>query len=374
MSRWKIMACMLSVSLGGLAICAGQSNDKTTPPVSLPSPTPTDAAPVMPVATKPMSVPDALETRPPLPTTAPQFAEIELIVPEASAPVGPLALVPQMPMATFTTEEFITPEILPLPRVVSMHPVEITTTQGYGTSSAIPSDLTPIMTVPVAQLAEPLTPPMVETPLMTTESVPAPPSYNEAPRVNELSRVQQYDVPQQQATPPAYPQAPVPDFQSTPLPPLPPMPPLGYVPPVQPLPPTIATPPMSKLKLLMRLGDGRPRFEIRNSTGEDLLFKVYGEKVEMQAKEATDSPISGVSASGKVRFTGPGIEGTCDKLLILSGTGEVLLNGNINMKTKTGKNWSEMKAETMIYRIGANGLSTAPSPSPIVPVNYSIPR
>ena len=43
--------------------------------------------------------------------------------------------------------------------------------------------------------------------------------------------------------------------------------------------------------------------------------------------------LAGVTAIGRVRFTAPGIEGTCDHLTILSATGEVLLKGNIHLKT-----------------------------------------
>jgi lipopolysaccharide export system protein LptA len=125
--------------------------------------------------------------------------------------------------------------------------------------------------------------------------------------------------------------------------------------------------------MLLRLGDGKPRFEIRNTESTELLFKVYGEKVELQSapEGMQSSPIAGVTAVGQVRFVGPGIEGTCDQLSVLSGTGEVLLKGNVHMKTKHGKAWNEVTGEKMIYQIGANGLSTASSGSSVVPASYN---
>jgi Polysaccharide biosynthesis/export protein len=128
----------------------------------------------------------------------------------------------------------------------------------------------------------------------------------------------------------------------------------------------------SKLKMLLRLGDGKPRFEIRNTESTELLFKVYGEKVELQSapEGMQTSPIAGVTAVGQVRFVGPGIEGTCDQLSVLSGTGEVLLKGNVHMKTKHGKAWNEVTGEKMIYQIGANGLSTTSNGS-VVPASYN---
>jgi hypothetical protein len=119
------------------------------------------------------------------------------------------------------------------------------------------------------------------------------------------------------------------------------------------------------------VGDGQPRFEIRNSASTELLLKVYGERVEMQSPPDARSSLAGVTAIGRVRFTAPGIEGTCDHLTILSGTGEVLLKGNIHMKSKRGKTWSEMTAEKMVYQIGTSGLSTTATPrNPVTPASY----
>lgn len=133
--------------------------------------------------------------------------------------------------------------------------------------------------------------------------------------------------------------------------------------------PEVAT---ARLKMTLRMGDGRPRFEIRNSSSEEILLKVYGEKVEMTAPpEGKSSSVAGVSASGRVKFTAPGIEGTCDQLTILSGTGEVLMKGNIHLKTKRGKSWSEMTAEKMVYQIGNAGLGNAASTkNPVTPASF----
>ena len=129
--------------------------------------------------------------------------------------------------------------------------------------------------------------------------------------------------------------------------------------------------------MLLRMGVGSPRFEIRSSNGEELLLKVYAEKIEMKnAPEGVKAhPLAGVTAAGKVKFSAPGIEGTCDELSILSGTGEVMLKGSVHLKTKLkAKAWSEMTADKMIYQIGSTGL-TAPTVSapPVVPVQAAQP-
>ncbi|MFL6116024.1 MAG: hypothetical protein ACJ786_32430, partial [Catenulispora sp.] len=125
----------------------------------------------------------------------------------------------------------------------------------------------------------------------------------------------------------------------------------------------------AKLKMLLRMGDGQPRFEIRNTGSADLLLKVYGEKIEMQGPPDGRSSLAGVAAVGRVRFTAPGLEGTCDHLRILSGTGEVLLEGNIHLKARHGKVTSEMTAEKMVYQIGTSGLTTPATPR-VTPAAY----
>jgi hypothetical protein len=138
------------------------------------------------------------------------------------------------------------------------------------------------------------------------------------------------------------------------------------------VPVTTATPKptdAAKLKMLLRMGDGQPRFEIRSTSTTDLLLKVYGEKIEMQAPPDARSSLAGVTAVGRVRFTAPGIEGTCDHLRILSATGEVLLEGSIHLKSKHGKGWSEMTAEKMVYQIGSSGL-TAPGTPKVTQAGY----
>ena len=45
-----------------------------------------------------------------------------------------------------------------------------------------------------------------------------------------------------------------------------------------------------------------------------------------------------------------------------------MLKGNIHLKTKRGKTWSEMTAEKMVYQIGSLGLTG--SRAPVVPTKY----
>ena len=106
----------------------------------------------------------------------------------------------------------------------------------------------------------------------------------------------------------------------------------------------------TKYRILLRVGEGEPVFEVRS--GDALMLKVVCEKVDVKSPEKGQGP-SSVKACGKVRFAGFGAEGTCDELNFLAGTGEVAMTGNvkIQVKDKLGRVESELSAELMKYRI-----------------------
>src|SRR5262249_16903138 len=125
-------------------------------------------------------------------------------------------------------------------------------------------------------------------------------------------------------------------------------PPLTFdPPPTKPMPTggvtgiTTAAPAANKYRILLRVGEGEPTFEVRS--GDDLLLKVVCEKVDIKSPEKDNGP-SAVTARGKVRFAGFGAEGTCQELSFLAGTGEVRMTGDvkIQVKDKLGRVESEL--------------------------------
>ncbi len=106
----------------------------------------------------------------------------------------------------------------------------------------------------------------------------------------------------------------------------------------------------SKYRILLRVGEGDPSFEVK--CGDELVLKVICEKIDIKSPEKGNGP-SAVKASGKVRFVGFGAEGTCEELSFLAGTGEVSMAGavKIQVKDKLGRVESELSTETMKYKI-----------------------
>src|SRR5439155_27187009 len=117
-----------------------------------------------------------------------------------------------------------------------------------------------------------------------------------------------------------------------------------------------AHPPVArKSRILPRVGEGEPTFEVRQ--GDDLMMKVVCEKVDIKSPEKGNGP-SAVTATGRVRFVGFGAEGTCDQLSFMAGTGEVSMAGGvkIQVKDKLGRVESELTSDKMHYKLDAGTL------------------
>lgn len=302
-SRWKVMSGVIGISIGGLAALAGQS----------PKPDVVVSAPVLP-AVKPM--PSEL---PPAPTVPP------IALP--SVPTNkPAVELPSLPVPESKPQETKLPLTKP---DVSALPAK-----GEITGLTPAGVFTPDLDVPVR--AVPYTPPV-------TPSLPAAPV-----------------VPPAVFTPPSTKAIPtVPGTPST----LPSTPPITITS-VETTLPTIETPTapkpaatvQTKFRIILRVGEGEPTFEVRHN--DDLVMKVACDKVDIKSPEKGSGP-SNVIATGKVRFVGFGAEGTCESLSFLAGTGEVALSGNVNVKVrdKIGRVESELNADKMQYKLDQSALT-----------------
>lgn len=122
------------------------------------------------------------------------------------------------------------------------------------------------------------------------------------------------------------------------------------------------------LRMLMRMGDGKPRFEVKRN--DTLLLKAYGEQMRMNSNEPMpEEGLPNVSAVGRVRFYGPGFSGTCDQLSVMSSGGEIHLQGNVRMECKQGTMTHELAADEIIFQLGGTDLKVS-NRGLVVPVRY----
>lgn len=307
-SRWKVMAGVLGVSLGGLAALAGQS----------PKVGETRRA-------QPPALPDLPAAVAPKPAGAPTLD----VPPPASLPTLPAVLVTP-------------PAALP---ILSEPPV------------ADAKKLTPVVT-PASGLALPTAPVVIPATAFGSAplALPTVPTAVDPPAPKPTAPVVPMDVKPNFPEPAKTLPAPV---VNDPLPTgfTPPTPTANVVEPVavRSAPPAAVAAVAHKYRILLRVGEGEPTFEVR--TGDDLMMKVVCEKVDIASSEK-GQPMQQVKASGKVRFAGFGSEGTCDELSFIAGTGELQLAGNvtIQVKDKLGRVDSELKSDKVKYKLDASAL------------------
>jgi len=381
LSRWKMVAGVLGVSLGGLAAasqCPKTDAGKTArhapeQPTNLGSPV-LPALPAVPPAgsgsaPKLPAAPPAPSIGLPLPTPPVEL----LAIPAVGLPQPPAVKLPDL-----------TPPQVSIPPMMPVIPAGGTSTKAefpplpVGVPDKPPA--TPVLPSPKVEL--PSSPPKVDLP----STLPAPPKVDSpvAQPKFDFAPPAKVDPPLPTGVPEKPPATPLtlpvvgpigspPDL----IPPtkvtppsggtvLPPpvggvgLDPLIEVPPVAAAKPPVATVPnpvvpanaavVNKFRILLRVGEGEPTFEVK--CGDDLVLKVTCEKVDIKSPEK-GSGLSAVKASGKVRFVGFGAEGTCDELSFLAGTGEVSMTGDVKVqvKDKLGRVESELSSATLKYKI-----------------------
>jgi len=334
-SRWKVMAGVIGVSVGGLAAIAGQcprpgetnrrAEETLFAAAEAPKVPPAGGAPARPTP------PPAVELPPP-----PITADVPAVpaIP-AAAPVKP----PELPASPATKPEALPalPDIKPAdakkpepqkyPDIHALPPKGVTTGLTPAGSFAPDLDVRPATATPPTppvnglEFTKPTAPPASADPLVgkpTAAPQLVPPSDPPAPAIT--STIPDPAPAKIAAAAPAAVQA------------------------------------AAKFRIVLRVGEGEPTFEVRHD--DHLVMKVTSEKVDIKSPEKGQG-LSAVTASGKVRFVGFGAEGTCDTLSFLAGTGEVSMAGNVNVKVrdKIGRVESELTTDKMQYKLDNTALT-----------------
>lgn len=358
LSRWKLMAGVLGVSLGGLAAFAGPCSksdaNKTArssdpvPGVDLPAP------PAVPPAGS-----GSAPKLPPLPDKGPVVPPPAVEVPAPPPPGGvdPLKLLPTPPMPAGDLPKLppagpAPAPVLPIIPAPAADPVKKpeappTLPAVPGSAPAVPPPALPGLSAdapkPVAAVTLPT--PAVDAPkLEFTKPAATPPALTEPAGSSQEKML--VPPPALGATPPAVkPTAtdPVPEAAAAGLKPV------AGTAPVAPAVAAVANA-ATKFRIVLRVGEGEPTFEVR--CGDDLLMKVACEKVDVKSPEKGGGP-SEVTARGNVRFAGFGSTGTCESLVFQAGSGSVQMTGNVNIKVKDklGRTESELTTASVTYKL-----------------------
>ncbi|MBX9627923.1 MAG: hypothetical protein K2X82_29255 [Gemmataceae bacterium] len=340
-TRWKLMAGVLGVSLAGLAGIAG------------PCPKPDPRADDLPKLPDPPKVPGGVTPDKP----APPPVDLPPPAPSSLPALPDLKVPPPSPPKADDKK----PEVAKKPDPVSLPSAPaVALPVAAGQAPALPTDLPKPSASPVAAPATLDVPALGAAPVALPSAPPAGGAV-----VPETNR--DLFAPPASAAPKPAAVTPLPDATKSleikgatvglqPAGTGAVVPPEFAAPattPVTPVAATVAVP--SKFRIVLRVGEGEPVFEVRH--GDDLVMKVVSEKVDVKSPEKGPG-LSAVTATGKVRFVGFGSEGTCDSLSFLAGAGEVALSGGVKVqvKDKIGRVESELTADQMKYKIDTTTL------------------
>ncbi|MCZ2341165.1 MAG: hypothetical protein LC104_05135 [Bacteroidales bacterium] len=393
LTRWKLMAGVLGLSIGGLAALADPAPKKATlkptdkPCVDCPS-LPTPPLPVQ--IPNPADVPQLAPAVNPAPLTIPltiPTTRIDIPVPVVSTPAD---IVPATPIKLMKPAATVAQaETAPMPRKVEPKVQVIDVTVPMDTAPIIPTAATTptaVITPPAPELAPaiplptaavvPAPQPTVPAPKPTPAVVAAPqPTVAPAPvAVTKLEPVTQLEpVTKPEPTP-----APAPAPEPKPAPQPIASAPVLETPAKQPIPQTesLADPVREKkLKVLLHMGDQRPRFEVKD--GDEIYLKVICDTVDVKAPTGKTDSLSTMRAIGRCSFVTPGGEGACDELTVIPGTGQVTVSGHVRFRYQWGRAETEVSGEKMTFRLGttpAAFTATDDTPSVAVPASYTKPR
>lgn len=336
-TRWKLLAGFLGLSIAGLAATADSSGCGTAPRPKTAAP-PADPPAVVPV--------QAVSAVPPVvPAAVPAAVQVAMQPPTPVAPPKP-AEAPK-----------VAPVELTLPPVSGVKPEPQKAEPPALPTIELPSP-PPKPAAPVVEIALPAVAP--EKPVAAVPPLPAGADTKIAPpAVPEVAKPTPVpDLPPAAPSPiPALVQDRVKTPKPEPLPePVKPLPQLAQ--PDQAPPASLGGPPV---RVVLRLGQGRPKFDVL--AGDDILLKVACTKVDVRSPSATGDAMTPLKASGGVVFSAPGCEGTCDDLIVLPGTGEVELAGNVRVRCRKGKGETEFAAGGMKFKLGSAPAYTVPEPT-----------
>jgi hypothetical protein len=113
---------------------------------------------------------------------------------------------------------------------------------------------------------------------------------------------------------------------------------------IAPRAPDSNAPPTFPWRFTMESSGGRTQFELRR--GEESLLRVQCEALDFS------SPGGGLVARGKVVVTGPCLEARCERLTLAWQSGEVALDGGVQLSVRHEGLVQLMRAEALTFRLG----------------------
>jgi hypothetical protein len=328
LTRWKLMAGALGLSMCGLAALAEPAcrsvgiTRRADEPKPADDPKPVEGAKPLPLPA-PAAPPPVTEVPPPV------------IVPSGDPkPTTPPPVPESKPIALPPVNDPKTPPAVDFNLLKAVDNVQ--------------SPPTPLPGLPEPKKGDALPPP-IPVPAPTPPApvkADVPPTIDLVPVKNEKPEpVTPLPAPDKKADTP--PPAPPSEKKAEPVPP-----PVFSEPPPAAVPPKPAGVMSKKLKVMLHLSDDKPWFEVKD--GDEVVLKVTAEAVQLNATAEKGRPAGVLVATGSVTFRTLGGYGTCDELHVMPGTGEVVVTGKVTVTSNWGKAETTATADKMTFRLGGD--------------------
>ncbi|MFO0938501.1 MAG: hypothetical protein U0798_18510 [Gemmataceae bacterium] len=408
-TRWKLTAGLLGVSLCGLAAMANSTTSRTRSALGCykADDLPRDiSSPPTPMILKTQADSIRLAAAPPIdhPPISPPVIAVAPITPSlpaASIAVPGITEPPAIPVASgnLAPVPVVSPAPIevPLPKVENLQVVPPVS----GTPPVMVPELkTPANTVPV-QSKEPAPAPVIpqlEVPKITPDAAPSK-SSAQNPVLIPLPGAKETVVPTPNVIPPVtITPNPAPTLTPTPVPGVVPsvktegplnLPGLEFKAPevaaqtpakpdIQPIIPDLtkpqdlkpvpSTPPAVSaavasqddgVKVVVKMTSGRPSLAIILEGAE--MMTLTCEQLDLAARVPGEESGSEIKASGKVTFTAPGCQGQCDELVLNPKTWEGMLVKGVRVKCQQSQRESELSADKMTFKLRSPKDSMVPT-------------
>ena len=328
LTRWKLMAGVLGLSMCGLAALAEpacrtvgltrradepkQEPVEAAKPLPLPVPAPPSSTEVPPAIIPPVDDKKPAPLPSPIPTPDAKPTELK---PIALPPINDSTLPPAVDPKLLADVHKIQNPPVPLPTLTEKEPVA-PLPKPVAPVAPAPIDFPAPKPVAVDTLPTPVPSPVV--PVADTKLAPV------------FAEVKKPDVP------------PLPGVEKK-----------------AELPPPVVNERVApagvvstkKLKVMLHLSDEKPWFEVKD--GDEVVLKVTADAVSLEAAVSGKST-STLTATGGVTFRTLGGFGTCDELRVVPGTGEVVVTGKVAVTSNWGKSETTATADKMTFRLGGD--------------------
>jgi hypothetical protein len=121
------------------------------------------------------------------------------------------------------------------------------------------------------------------------------------------------------------------------------------------------------IKIIVQMNNGRPSLTILSDNAE--MMTLTCEQLDLAARSPGDETVSGIKASGKVTFTAPGCQGSCDELLLNPKSWDGTMLKNVKAKCTNGNSGTELAADKMTFKLRSPRELVVPT----IPTSHNTP-